>query len=326
MSADELARRVDSFHRRGLAIAGLEAFAIAASAALTALAAARVEGVDLGDPVLTWVALVAGGFGGAAFFGERRPSPRASALRMDRGLAANGVIATAWEQPVPRTSMAELLAQRAVALTAGALPTRAPSPAFLSGPLIALALVLMADSQAAPDATSAAGPAVASGALPDSAASDPSDAADVEVGEAVAVARLERARQVRERLAAAVDPAERAHAETEWAALERGLSSRERERLEQPNSAAEPAAERASGAPGAESDGSGADGWSGRGSAGMMSGRSVTVESGAGAPTDGVPVPEPRPAPNQPFGWIGTEPWPAEYEELVERWLSQRAR
>ena len=326
MSASELARRVVSFHRRSLAIAGLEALAIGVSAALLALAAARSDGADLRDVAVIGVAIGTGLFGGVAFFGERRPTARASVRRLDRGLAADGAVETAWENRSSGSSVGALLMRRATALATRALPARAPSPAFLGAPLVALALVLAADTELAMDVGSL------ERSRPDrssSGAGSPTDDTSAEPSNAVAEARLERARRVQDRLRAAADPAERALAEAEWGALEGGLPPDERSRLEPAGDASGRAAERdGDGSLGAESDGSGADGWSGRGSAGMMSGRSAPAETGPAAPRRGVPTPEAAvsPAPTSSFGWLGSEPWPAEYEELIERWLDRRAR
>lgn len=335
MSADELARRARAFHRQALRVAAVEALAIGLAAGLLAAAAGRLGGDRLEGGAaeaagLVVAALLAAAFAAAAFFVERRPSEVDSVRRLDRRLAADGAIRTAWEHRVSASAtrpIVALLGVRAAERLAGRRPAVRPSPGYLGGVLVALALALAVDPDRgepgpAGAARRGAGPAGISalGAATGQGESDPAP------GDPAAGSAEARARALAIRASGAADPDERRRAARELEALLRDLPAAERAGLEQALRGAADAAVRAAAGDGGDSPGSGARGWSERGPGGMMSGRSAAVGSDSAAPPADAAGPD-RAAPGprlDGFGWIGSDVWPPEYQEMAERFVELR--
>jgi hypothetical protein len=341
---------VDAAVRRARAGWASESFALGLCAALVVDVAAIESRADWNAPATLAAAAIGGIACGTTWWLERSRDRSEIARRVDRHLAQNGALATAFELDTRETTFvpdaaaatfARLLASRALA----ALPERAvtrgvpaPSPAFLAAPMIAaavLAFALERDPRLPRDLAELAGKI--SVQLSSASGSTPDDALAVERLHATA-AQLENVAAQRRadpaELAAGLSQAERdlatllAHAPPDAAArpelqAARDATSALLARLAETSA-------RGSGSVGnaAETTGFGADGASklaNDAAPRTMSGPPRPAEPlgspdvTAAPPTDIDQSPSPEP------GTVAGRWWPTQYDQVVASWLSARA-
>lgn len=346
-----IAELVDAAVRRARAGWASESFALGLCAALVVDVAAIASRADFDAPATLAAAAIGGVACGAAWWVERCRDRIEIARRVDRHLAQNGALATAYELETRHVgfaphaaaaTFARLITERALA----ALPERAvargipaPSPAFLAAPLIAaavLAFALERDSRLPSDLAELAGRV--SMQLSSTSSSSADDAAAVERLHATAAQLANVAAQ--RRAEPAEISAQLSQAERDLATLlaDAPATAAARPELQAARDATSALlarlAERSGSGPGNAGNPAADSGFDAGGASTLANDAAPRTMSGPPRPADTVGSRDVTAAPQtnandqsprtEP-GTIAGRWWPAQYDQVVASWLAARA-